>query len=402
MAQHSLSPLRRTVVGVQFMFVAFGSTVLVPLLTGLDPAVALLAAGLGTLLFHAVTGGKVPIYLGSSFAFIAPIIKATELFGLGGMFCGLVSVGLVYMLMSLLVKTFGIDLIKKLFPPVVIGPVIILIGLSLAGAGVNMAQENWILAIVSLAVAVAASIWGKGMVKLIPVVFGALAGYVVALIFFRDTMDFSVVGNASWFAFPKLAKMSFSWQAILFMAPVAIAPIIEHVGDMYAIGSIAGKDFVKDPGLHRTMLGAGLSCVLAAFLGGAPITTYSEVTGAVSLTKVTDPSVLRIAAVSAVVLSVIGKVGAVIQTIPSAVLGGIMLLLFGSIASVGISNMIQAKIDMGSTRNLIIVSLILTIGIGGAIISVGSFTLSGIGLASLVGVILNLILPEDKKAAAEK
>ena len=402
MAQHSLSPLRRTVVGVQFMFVAFGSTVLVPLLTGLDPAVALLAAGLGTLLFHAVTGGKVPIYLGSSFAFIAPIIKATELFGLGGMFCGLVSVGLVYMLMSLLVKTFGIDLIKKLFPPVVLGPVIILIGLSLAGAGVNMAQENWILAIVSLAVAVAASIWGKGMIKLIPVVFGALAGYVVALIFFRDTMDFSVVGNASWFAFPKLAKMSFSWQAILFMAPVAIAPIIEHVGDMYAIGSIAGKDFVKDPGLHRTMLGDGLSCVLAAFLGGAPITTYSEVTGAVSLTKVTDPSVLRIAAVSAVVLSVIGKVGAVIQTIPSAVLGGIMLLLFGSIASVGISNMIQAKIDMGSTRNLIIVSLILTIGIGGAIISVGSFTLSGIGLASLVGVILNLILPEDKKAAAEK
>lgn len=402
MAQHSLSPLRRTVVGVQFMFVAFGSTVLVPLLTGLDPAVALLAAGLGTLLFHAVTGGKVPIYLGSSFAFIAPIIKATELFGLGGMFCGLVSVGLVYMLMSLMVKTFGIDLIKKLFPPVVIGPVIILIGLSLAGAGVNMAQENWILAIVSLAVAVAASIWGKGMIKLIPVVFGALAGYVVALIFFRDTMDFSVVGNASWFAFPKLAKMSFSWQAILFMAPVAIAPIIEHVGDMYAIGSIAGKDFVKDPGLHRTMLGDGLSCVLAAFLGGAPITTYSEVTGAVSLTKVTDPSVLRIAAVSAVVLSVIGKVGAVIQTIPSAVLGGIMLLLFGSIASVGISNMIQAKIDMGSTRNLIIVSLILTIGIGGAIISVGSFTLSGIGLASLVGVILNLILPEDKKAAAEK
>ena len=401
MAQHSLSPLRRTVVGVQFMFVAFGSTVLVPLLTGLDPAVALLAAGLGTLLFHAVTGGKVPIYLGSSFAFIAPIIKATELFGLGGMFCGLVSVGLVYMLMSLLVRTFGIDLIKKLFPPVVIGPVIILIGLSLAGAGVNMAQENWILAIVSLAVAVAASIWGKGMIKLIPVVFGALAGYVVALIFFRDTMDLAAVGNASWFAFPKLAKMSFSWQAILFMAPVAIAPIIEHVGDMYAIGSIAGKDFVKDPGLHRTMLGDGLSCVLAAFLGGAPITTYSEVTGAVSLTKVTDPSVLRIAAVSAVVLSVIGKVGAVIQTIPSAVLGGIMLLLFGSIASVGISNMIQAKIDMGSTRNLIIVSLILTIGIGGAIISVGSFTLSGIGLASLVGVILNLVLPEDKKEAAE-
>ena len=401
MAEHSLSPVRRTIVGVQFMFVAFGSTVLVPLLTGLDPAVALLAAGLGTLLFHLVTGGKVPIYLGSSFAFIAPIIKATELYGLSGMFCGLVAVGVVYALMSGLVKAFGLDLIKRLFPPIVIGPVIILIGLSLASAGVDMAKTNWTLALVSLAAAIAASIWGKGMLKLIPVVVGAAFGYVVSLIFFKDAMDFSVVKEASWFAFPKLAKMEFSWQAIIFMAPVAIAPIIEHVGDMYAISSIAGKDFIKSPGLHRTMLGDGLSCCLAAFLGGAPVTTYSEVTGAVSLTKVTDPSVLRIAAVTAVLLSVIGKVGAVIQTIPQAVLGGIMLLLFGSIASVGISNMVQSKVDMGSTRNLIISSLILTIGIGGAILDFGGFSLSGIGLASLVGVILNLILPAEKKAALE-
>ncbi len=399
MTEHSLSPLRRTVVGVQFMFVAFGSTVLVPLLTGLDPAVALLAAGLGTLLFHAVTGGKVPIYLGSSFAFIAPIIKATELYGMPGMFCGLVSVGLVYILMSLLVKFFGIGLIKRLFPPVVIGPVIILIGLSLAGTGVDMAESNWILALVSLSVAVAASIWGRGIVKLIPVVFGALAGYVVAVLFFRDSMDFTQVASASWFSLPKLSSMSFSWQAVLFMAPVAIAPIIEHVGDMYAISSIAGKDFIKDPGLNRTMLGDGLSCCLAAFLGGAPVTTYSEVTGAVSLTKVTDPSVLRIAALSAILLSVIGKVGAVIQTIPQAVLGGIMLLLFGTIASVGISNMIQSKIDMGSTRNLVITSLILTIGIGGAVIDFGTFSFSGIGLASIVGVILNLILPADKNTS---
>lgn len=396
MAEHTLSPFKRTIVGVQFMFVAFGSTVLVPILCRLDPAIALLAAGLGTLLFHAVTGGKVPIYLGSSFAFIAPIIKATELYGLPGMFCGLVAVGVVYMLMSLLVKAFGIGFIKKLFPPIVIGPVIILIGLSLAGSGVNMAKTNWILALVSLAVAVVASIWGKGIVKLIPVVFGALAGYVVAVLFFREAMDFTPVTEASWFAIPKLAPMSFSWQAILFMAPVAIAPIIEHVGDMYAISSIAGKDFVKDPGLHRTLLGDGLSCCLAAFLGGAPITTYSEVTGAVSLTKVTDPSVLRIAGVSAVVLALIGKVGAVIQTIPQAVLGGIMLLLFGSIASVGISNMIESRINMGSTRNLIISSLILTIGIGGAVIDFGSFSLAGIGLASIVGVVLNLVLPHDK------
>lgn len=393
MTEHTLSPAKRTIIGIQFMFVAFGSTVLVPLLVGFDPAMALLAAGLGTLIFHAVTKGKVPIYLGSSFAFIAPIIKATELYGMPGMFCGLVSVGIVYMLMSLFVKAFGIGLIKKLFPPVVIGPVIILIGLSLASSGVNMAESNWTLALISLAVAIATSIWGKGIFKLIPVVFGALAGYAVSLLFFRETMDFSAVATASWFSLPKFSQMSFSWQAILFMAPVAIAPIIEHIGDMYAISSIANKDFVKDPGLHRTLLGDGLSCCLAAFLGGAPVTTYSEVTGAVSLTKVTDPSVLRISAVSAILLSVIGKVGALIQTIPQAVLGGIMLLLFGTIASVGISNMIQAKVDMSSTRNLIISSLILTIGIGGAVIEFGTFSFSGIGLASIVGVILNLLLP---------
>lgn len=396
MTPHTLSPAKRAIVGVQFMFVAFGSTILVPLLVGFDPAIALLAAGLGTLLFHAVTGGKVPIYLGSSFAFIAPIIRATELYGMPGMFCGLVSVGAVYIIMSLLVGTFGIGLIKKLFPPIVIGPVIILIGLSLAGSGVKMAESNWTLALISLAVAIATSIWGKGIFKLIPVVFGALAGYAVSLLFFRNSMDFSSVATAPWFALPKFSQMSFSWQAILFMAPVAIAPIIEHIGDMYAISSIAGKDFVKDPGLHRTLLGDGLSCCLAAFLGGAPVTTYSEVTGAVSLTKVTDPSVLRISAVSAIVLSVIGKVGALIQTIPQAVLGGIMLLLFGTIASVGISNMIQAKIDMGSTRNLIISSLILTIGIGGAVIEFGTFSFSGIGLASIVGVVLNLLLPDKK------
>lgn len=393
MTEHTLSPAKRTIIGIQFMFVAFGSTVLVPLLVGFDPAIALLAAGLGTLIFHAVTKGKVPIYLGSSFAFIAPIIKATELYGMPGMFCGLVSVGIVYMLMSLLVKAFGIGLIKKLFPPIVIGPVIILIGLSLASSGVNMAESNWTLALISLAVAIATSIWGKGIFKLIPVVFGALAGYAVSLLFFRETMDFSAVATASWFSLPKFSQMSFSWQAILFMAPVAIAPIIEHIGDMYAISSIANKDFIKDPGLHRTLLGDGISCCLAAFLGGAPVTTYSEVTGAVSLTKVTDPSVLRISAVFAILLSVIGKVGALIQTIPQAVLGGIMLLLFGTIASVGISNMIQAKVDMRSTRNLIISSLILTIGIGGAVIEFGTFSFSGIGLASIVGVILNILLP---------
>ena len=383
------------------MFVAFGSTVLVPLLVGFDPAIALLAAGLGTLLFHGVTGGKVPIYLGSSFAFIAPIVKATELYGMPGMFCGLVAVGVVYLLMSLLVKLFGISFIKKLFPPIVIGPVIILIGLSLASTGVDMASQNWVLAIISLLVAIACSIWGKGLVKIIPVFFGAIVGYIAAIIFYRSGMDFAPVAQAKWFALPHFAKMSFSWQAIVFMAPVAIAPIIEHVGDVYAISEIAGKDFVKDPGLHRTMAGDGLACMLAAFLGGAPVTTYSEVTGAVSLTKVTDPACMRIAAITAILISLVGKVGAAIQTIPTAVLGGIMLLLFGSIASVGINNLVKAKIDMNKTRNLIIASLILTIGIGGAIISFGKFSLAGIGLASIVGVILNLIIPDKEAAEAE-
>ena len=401
MATQSLTPLKRTIVGVQFMFVAFGSTVLVPLLVGFDPAIALLAAGLGTLLFHGVTKGKVPIYLGSSFAFIAPIVKATELYGMPGMFCGLVAVGVVYLLMSLLVKLFGISFIKKLFPPIVIGPVIMLIGLSLAGTGVNMASQNWTLALVSLLVAIACSIWGKGIIKLIPVFFGAIAGYIAALIFFRSGMDFTALADAKWFALPHFAKMSFSWQAIVFMAPVAIAPIIEHVGDIYAISEIAGKDFIKDPGLHRTMMGDGLACMLAAFLGGAPVTTYSEVTGAVSLTKATDPACMRIAAISAIIVSLIGKVGAAIQTIPQAVLGGIMLLLFGSIAAVGINNMVKAKIDMNKTRNLIIASIILTVGIGGAVISFGKFSLAGIGLASIVGVILNLLIPDKESAPAE-
>ena len=378
------------------MFVAFGSTVLVPLLVGFDPAIALLAAGLGTLLFHAVTGGKVPIYLGSSFAFIAPIIKATELYGMAGMFCGLVAVGMVYILMSFLVKLFGVNFIKKLFPPIVIGPVIILIGLSLAGTGVDMASKNWVLALVSLFVAIICSCWGKGMVKLIPVVFGALAGYIVAVVFYRSSMDFSGVASAPWFQLPHFSKMSLSWQAIVFMAPVAIAPIIEHVGDVYAISEIAGKDFVKDPGLHRTMLGDGLACTLAAFLGGAPVTTYSEVTGAVSLTKVTDPSCMRIAALSAILISLVGKVGAAIQTIPTAVLGGIMLLLFGTIASVGVQNLMQHRVDMNDTRNVIIISVMLTMGLGGAVLSGGSFDISGIGLSAVIGVVLNLVLPKTK------
>lgn len=395
MKQRELNYSQKVVLGVQFLFVAFGSTVLVPLLVGMDPSIALLAAGIGTLIFHLVTKGRVPIFLGSSFAFIAPIVKCTELYGMAGTMSGLVAVGAVYGLMSLFVRLWGMGFIKKLFPPVVIGPVIILIGLSLASAGVNMAKTDWLLACIALVTAVIVSLVGRGMLKLIPVFMGIIAGYVVALILGK--VHFSAVVEAPWFALPPIQTPDFSWEAILFMVPVAIAPIIEHIGDVYAINAVTGKDFVKDPGLHRTMLGDGLACIASGFIGGPPVTTYSEVTGAVSLTKITDPMVIRIAAITGIVFSVLGKVSAILKTIPEAVLGGIMLLLFGTIASVGISNLVQNKVDMGNTRNLIIVSLILTFGIGGASFQFGNFTMAGIGLAALLGVILNLVLPQEKQ-----
>jgi uracil permease len=390
-----LSPASKTVVGVQFLFVAFGATVLVPLLVGLDPSTALFTAGVGTLLFHLVTKGIVPIFLGSSFAFIAPIVRATELYGLAGTLSGLVAVGLIYFMMSGLIKWQGLKIIDRLFPPVVIGPVIMLIGLSLAGTGVNMAKENWLLALISLSTAVVVSLFAKGLLKLIPIFSGIIIGYLVSI--FTGKVDFSGIATAPWIGLPQFEKPAFSWEAILFMIPVAIAPVIEHVGDVYAVSHIAGKDFAKKPGLHRTMLGDGIACCLAGLVGGPPVTTYSEVTGAMALTKVTDPAVIRIAAVTGIVFSLVGKVSAVLKSIPNAVLGGIMLLLFGMIAAVGINNMVHNKTDMNNTRNLIIVSLILTTGIGGAVFQWGTFSISGIGLSALVGIILNLILPNSKK-----
>ena len=389
-----LGPVQKTIVGVQFLFVAFGATVLVPLLVGMDPSVALFTAGVGTLIFHLVTKGKVPIFLGSSFAFIAPIIKATELYGLPGTLSGLVAVGAVYGIMSALVRFRGVGFISRLFPPVVVGPVIMLIGLSLASTGVDMAKENWLLAIISLLTTIVVSLFGKGLLRLIPIFSGIVVGYVAATI--MGIVDFQPVADASWLALPAFVRPEFSWEAIIFMIPVAIAPVIEHIGDVYAINEVAGKDFVKDPGLHRTMLGDGLACMVSAFIGGPPVTTYSEVTGAISLTKITDPAVIRIAAITGILFSVLGKVSAILKTIPSAVLGGIMLLLFGTIASVGINSLIKNKIDMGDTRNLVIASLILTLGIGGAELTFGDFTIGGIGLAALVGVILNLIIPKSK------
>lgn len=391
---NQLSPIQKSVVGAQFLFVAFGATVLVPLLVGIDPSVALFTAGVGTLLFHLVTKGRVPVFLGSSFAFVAPIIKATELYGLPGALSGLVAVGAVYGIMSLLIRLRGVGFITRLFPPVVVGPVIMLIGLSLASTGVDMAKSNWLLAIVTLLTTVVVSLFGKGLLRLIPIFAGIVVGYIVALL--SGIVDFTSVANASWFALPAFVRPELSWEAIIFMIPVAIAPVIEHVGDIYAINEVTGDDYVSDPGLHRTMLGDGLACAAASLIGGPPVTTYSEVTGAISLTKISDPSVIRIAAMFGILFSVLGKVSALLRTIPEAVLGGIMLLLFGTIASVGINTLVKNRVNLGDTRNLVIASLILTLGIGGAEFTLGSFTIGGIGLSALVGVILNLIIPKSK------
>jgi len=386
---------KNTILGVQFLFVAFGATVLVPLLVGIDPAVALFTAGIGTLLFHLITKGQVPVFLGSSFAFIAPIIEATKLYGWPGTLSGIIAVGVVYGVVSALVKLRGITFVERLFPAVVVGPIILLIGLSLASTAVDMAKTDWTIAVITLFTAIIVVIFGKKMIKLIPIFIAIAVGYIVALIWGK--VDYTAIQDAAWFTLPEFTAPKFSWQAILYMIPVAIAPIIEHVGDMYAIGGVCEKNFIEKPGLHRTLLGDGIATALAGFFGGVPNTTYSEVTGAITLTKVTNPFILRISAITAIVFAFVGKISGFLKTIPQAVLGGIMLLLFGMIASIGIKTLVDSKTNMGETRNQVIVSIVLTVGIGGAVISYGTFSLAGIGLAAAVGIILNLILPKTKK-----
>ena len=402
MNTENLTQGKKVIVGIQFLFVAFGATVLVPLLVGINPATALFTAGLGTFIFYYVNRWKVPIFLGSSFAFIAPINEASKQWGLSGTLSGLTAVSVVYFVMSALVKWQGKRLLNRLFPPVVIGPVIILIGLSLSGTAVDMAKSNWFLAFCSLFTAIMILTFAKGLMKLVPIIAGVVVGYIVAL--FMHQVDFAGVVAAPWFSFPvKFDTIShFSWEPFLYMLPVAIAPVLEHIGDVYVVGAVAKKDFVAQPGLHRTMFGDGLACLASAFLGGPPETTYSEVTGAMSITKVTSPAVIRISAATALLFSVIGKLSALLQSVPKAVLGGIMLLLFGTIASVGVQNLMQRKVDMNDTRNIIIMSVKLTMGLGGAVLSSGNFAISGIGLAAVVGVVLNLLLPKTKTTEEKK
>ncbi len=395
----NLSTTRKIVVGTQFLFVAFGATVLMPLLVGLDPATALFSAGIGTIIFHLVTRGKVPIFLGSSFAFIAPILLASKQWGLEGTLSGFAGVALVYFVASALIKWRGTDFLSRLFPPVVVGPVIILIGLSLSGTAVDMSKSNWTLAIISLLVSIGILTYARGMFKLIPVVGGIAAGYVAAMV--MGLVDFSGIASAPWVALPKNIAHpllpTFDWQPFICLMPIALATLIEHVGDVYVVSNVAGKDFITDPGLHRTMLGDGLACLAASFMGGPPVTTYSEVTGAMQITKITSPAVIRITAVAAILFSVFGKLNAFLQSIPQAVLGGIMLMLFGTIATVGIQSLVRNKVDFSKTRNIIIASIMLTTYKRQAELTAGTFSLSGIGLAAIVGIILNLLLPSKTK-----
>ncbi len=396
--------------GAQMLFVAFGALVLVPLLTGLNTNVALFTAGVGTLLFQVITKGKVPVFLASSFAFIAPIIYGTKTWGVPGTLCGLAAAGVVYIIISLVVRVGGTKILHRILPPVVTGPVIMVIGLILAPVAVNMAlgktgdggavlvPQHLALpvSLIALAVTVAVSLLAKGWLKLIPILCGIAVGYIVSLI--MGLVDFAPLVKASWFAMPDFVTPKWNLQAILFIVPIAIAPAIEHFGDVLAISGITGKNYVEDPGIKNTMLGDGLATSLASMLGGPPNTTYSEVTGAVALTRAFNPAIMTWAAIVAIALAFVAKLGALLATIPVPVMGGIMVLLFGAIMVVGISTLVKAGQDLLHPRNLAIVALIVIFGTGGMVLPLGEFKLGGIGLAGVLGVLLNLVLPGREEA----
>jgi uracil permease len=402
-------PLWRQVVsGAQMLFVAFGALVLMPLITGLDPNVALFTAGLGTLLFQLVTGRQVPVFLASSFAFITPIILAKGQFGLAATMGGVMAAGFVYTFMGLMVKIKGTGFIDRMLPPVVIGPVIISIGLAMAPIAANMAMGKagdgsvllpyktaMMISMPALLTTLVVAVFGKGIFRLVPIIAGVLVGF--ALSFAFGVVDTAKIAAAPWLELPKFTAPEFNWQAILFIVPVALAPAIEHIGGVIAVGSVTGRDYLKKPGLHRTLFGDGLATTAAGLFGGPPNTTYAEVTGAVMLTKNYNPKIMTWAAVFAITLAFIGKFGALLQSIPVPVMGGILCLLFGSIAAVGMNTMIRHKIDLSEARNLVIVSVTLVFGIGGVLIGSGDgpddWGLKGIALCAVVAIALNLLLP---------
>ncbi|ACK46995.1 uracil-xanthine permease family protein [Shewanella baltica] len=394
--------------GAQMLFVAFGALVLMPLLTGLDTSVALFTAGIGTLLFQLITKRQVPIFLASSFAFIAPILYGVQTWGIPSTMGGIMAAGVVYVMLGALVKVRGTDFIHRLLPPVVVGPVIIIIGLGLAPVAVNMAlgksgdgsltlvdtNTALFISLASLCTTIAVAIFAKGLLRVMPILAGIIVGYGLSLAF--GIVDFAVVTAASWIAIPKFVAPEFNWHAIAFMIPVAIAPAVEHIGDILAISNVTGKDFMKKPGLHRTLTGDGIATIAAAVFGGPPNTTYSEVTGAVTLTRNFDPKIMTWTAITAITLAFVGKLGALMQTIPVPVMGGIMCLLFGSIAAVGLNTLIRNHVDLSEPRNLSIVGVTLVFGIGGMAFGIGSFSLTGISLCGIVAITMNLLLPATK------
>ena len=408
----SAEPLwRQAISGAQILFVAFGALVLVPLLTGLNPSLALLGAGVGTLLFQLLTGRQVPIFLGSSFAFIAPIIFSIQTWGIPATMGALACVSLMYFVFAGLVWKHGAEIVHRYMPPVVVGPIIMIIGLSLAAVGVNMAMGRsgdgklelvpyataLMVAGISFGTTVLVAVFARGFLKLVPILCGVAAGYVAAILF--GLVDFAAVGAAPWFVLPQFVTPSFELAAILFMLPVALAPAIEHVGDVLAIGGVTGKDYTEKPGLHRTLAGDGAGVLFAGLVGGPPITTYSEVTGALTLTKNYNPAIMTWAAVFAVILAFFGKFNALLASIPVPVMGGIMMLMFGSVAAVGLNTLIKARVDLEEPRNLVIVSAVLVMGIGGLALNFDGLTLQGVSLCGVVAVLLNLILPKHRAGA---
>ncbi|MBA1227892.1 uracil-xanthine permease family protein [Stutzerimonas stutzeri] len=403
---HPEEPVGRQVLaGAQMLFVAFGALVLMPLITGMDPNVALFTAGLGTLLFQLITKRQVPVFLASSFAFIAPIIAAKGEFGLPAVMGGVVAAGLVYMVLGFAVRLKGPGFIDRLLPPVVIAPVIISIGLALSPVAVNMAMGKagdgsaqlipyhtaMFISMPALITTLLVAVLGKGLFRLVPILAGVAVGYGLSFAF--GVVDISGIAAAPWLAMPNFITPEFNIGAILFMVPVALAPAIEHIGGVVAIGSVTGNNYVKKPGLHRTLLGDGVATSAAGLFGGPPNTTYAEVTGAVMLTKNYNPKIMTWAAIFAIALAFIGKFGAGLLSIPVPVMGGILCLLFGSIAVVGLSTLIRHQVDLSEARNLIIVSVTLVFGIGGMAIGYGEFTLSGISLCAIIALLLNLVLP---------
>ncbi len=394
---------KTVLLGMQHTFTMFGATVLVPILTGMSISVALFMAGVCTLIGHFIMKNKVPVFLGSSFAFIAPVLTVAGLAASAGhdnptayAAGGLVIAGLVYVVFAILIYLLGVEKVIKFFPPIVTGPMIMVIGLNLAPTAIEMASENWLLAIVAFLVVVIVNIFAKGFLQVIPVIIGLIVGYIVA--FATGNVDLTPVSQAAWFGLPDFTIAKFDFQYIMVIAPVALATIVEHIGDVIAIGATVEQDFTKEPGLHRTMLADGLMTAFSAMVGGPANTTYSENTGVLALTRVWDPLVMKIAAVFAIVLGGVPKIAALISTIPGSVIGGISIVLFGMIAAVGLRTVVDNKVDFTKSRNLIIAATILVLGIGGALIpfKIGSFELSlqGMGLAAIVGIILNKVFPQ--------